>query len=323
MNKNKKSNKLTSKSTSNSDFGYEENFKKICEMLKQFGLSSSEAAIYTFLSKYGKKTAPQIFKSLKIPRTETYRILRRLQGKGLITSSLTHPMNYASLSINDALELLLSEEKNRISNIESQKPEILEMWNKIPSNDSHLDTENRFQILKGQNQTNNKIRDMISTAKTKIEIMGTKEDFLHFHRANLFEKLKKSKASFRILTDGSQKTKFFLKDIEKKSIKRSSSIEKRGLCFALIDGSEVLFFIKNSDFTKDDLIAVWSDSRSIVNSYDMLFDGIWNNYQVPKGNEYAKIKEIQSEYQFRLKELKQENLALAEINKLLDKKFKQ
>src|SRR2546423_10865026 len=48
------------------------------ELLK-FGLSSNQAKVYIFLGKYGANTAPDVSKSLEIPRTETYHILNTLQ----------------------------------------------------------------------------------------------------------------------------------------------------------------------------------------------------------------------------------------------------
>lgn len=297
-------------------------FEKLTNLFSKFDLSPYESYIYLFLSKNGKKTAPQIYKSLKIPRTETYRILTRLQGKGLVTSSFDHPMTYTSSPIKKALETLINQEKNRISDLEFQKEEVIDLFSKIPSVGSEIskDKGNQFQILQGPYQINNKIKEMIASAKSKFLLIGSENEFLQFHHGNIFEILKKSKLDLKILSPASIKANYFLKGIKKDHYKNISEKDGRNLCFAIKDEDEIVFFMKNEKHSKDEQIAIWSDSIPIVSSLNMLFNIIWYNYQDAKeAGKYIKLEKMQQEYRFQLKEIKQVNMALITLNKILSK----
>src|SRR3989338_10227979 len=57
---------------------------KLDEGLKNIGLKGSEIKVYLYLLENGVSTPPQIAKSTKIARTNTYHIVRALEEKGLI-----------------------------------------------------------------------------------------------------------------------------------------------------------------------------------------------------------------------------------------------
>jgi len=60
---------------------YKESLEKIQLQLSSFGLSSNQCKIFIFLGKYGSRTAPDVSKVLKLPRTETYKLLATLQNE--------------------------------------------------------------------------------------------------------------------------------------------------------------------------------------------------------------------------------------------------
>jgi len=51
-------------------------------MLVGYDLTPNQSKVYLFLSKIGIKTASEVSKALRIPRTETYHLLSTLQQKG-------------------------------------------------------------------------------------------------------------------------------------------------------------------------------------------------------------------------------------------------
>lgn len=296
--------------------------KRIMELFSKFGISQYESYIYLFLAKNGGKTAPQVFKSLSIPRTETYRVLMKLQGKGLVTSSFDHPMTYTSSPIKNAVESLINQEKNRINDLEAHKQELMDLFHKIPSFGSSISNENgnQFQILHGSYQINNKIKEMLTKAKTKFCIIGSENEFLSFHHDGIFELLKNSKLIVEILSTDSKKTRYFFQELKKEYIKIISEKDRRNLCFAIKDEDEIIFFMKNQKHTKEKQIAIWSDSGPIVLSLEMLFNVIWHNYKTAKeAGKYTELEKTQQEYKFQMKELEQVNMALTTLNKILSK----
>ena len=293
-------------------------FKKVTELFSKFGLSQYESYIYIFLAKNGRKTASQIYKTLRIPKTETYRILGKLQGRGLVSSSFDHPMTYMASSINKVIESLINQEKNRINEFEAHKQELIELFRKIPSFESDTLDENgnQFQILHGHCQINNKIKEMLAKAKARFLLIGSENEFLQFYKDDIFELLKKSKLDVKILSSDSKKARYFFQNIKKDCIKMISEKDRRNLCFAIKDDDEIVFFMKNEN--SKEKIAIWSDSTPIVTPLDLLFNIIWHNYKSTKeAGKYTTLEKTQQEYKFKIKELEQENLALTTLNMLL------
>ncbi|MFB5620060.1 MAG: TrmB family transcriptional regulator, partial [Nitrosopumilus sp.] len=102
-------------------FQTESPIHELTRMLVRYDLTPNQAKVYLFLSKIGVKTASEISKSLKIPRTETYHLLSTLQQKGIIFSVFGKPTKFNSVGLEESLEILLNNEKNRISELESGK----------------------------------------------------------------------------------------------------------------------------------------------------------------------------------------------------------
>ena len=125
----------------------------LTRMLVRYDLTPNQAKVYLFLSKIGVKTASEISKALKIPRTETYHLLSTLQQKGVIFSVFGKPTKFNASGIEESLEILVNNEKNRINELDAGKESIIRLWNIIPNYAESKDEsqENKFQSLQGRN----------------------------------------------------------------------------------------------------------------------------------------------------------------------------
>jgi len=87
-------------------------------ILSEFGLSQNQSKVYLYLIKFGPTTAPNLSKSLDIPRTETYAILKILQKKRCIKTKNEKPLKFGSIPFEDFLETLINLKKNEIQKLE-------------------------------------------------------------------------------------------------------------------------------------------------------------------------------------------------------------
>ncbi len=249
---------------------------KLREELEKFGLTANQSKVYIFLGKYGSKTAPDVCKSLKIPRTETYHLLTTLQNKGMVSATFQHPIKFSAEPLNKAIWSLVNAEKERVNSLEKQEKEITQLWDNIPQFNSDAQIkEDKFQMLEGSNQINSKIKEMIKTASKEFLILGSEKDFLKFYHSDFFASLDKSDIDLKLLASASEKAMYIFDDIERSKVKKMSDNIKENLCFIAKDECEIIFFIKNASQNSQEMSAIWTDSESMVYSMKTLFDSIW------------------------------------------------
>jgi len=265
-----------------SAYEYRETLEKILLQLSSFGLTSNQCKVYIFLGKYGSKTAPDVCRSLKIPRTETYKLLTSLQNKGMVSASFQHPIKFTAIPLVDAVHSLINTEKERIKNLENQKSELNQLWNEIPEfhNEIQKTDEDRFQMLQGENQIHSKINNMLTTTNSKFLILGSEKDLIKFYHANFIDTLSESKLGLKILTSSSQKTQYIFDNIKKTNVRILSPEIEQCLCFLIKDNDEILFYLKNANSTTDEPTAMWTTSESMIYSKKLLFDSLWSDSKV-------------------------------------------
>jgi len=231
-----------------SAYEYRETLEKILLQLSSFGLTTNQCKVYIFLGKYGSKTALDVCRALKMPRTETYKLLTTLQNKGIVSASFQHPIKFTAIPLIDAVHSLINTEKERIKNLENQKSELNQLWNDIPEFHNELEKtdDDKFQMLQGKNQIQSKINNMLTTADNKFLILGSEKDLMKFYHANFIETLSTSKLDLKILTSSSQKTQYIFDNIKKASVRKLTPEIEQSLCFIVKDNDEVLFYLKNA-----------------------------------------------------------------------------
>ncbi|AFS80857.1 transcriptional regulator TrmB [Candidatus Nitrosopumilus koreensis AR1] len=294
------------------DARHAESIDKINKIFSQYGLTPNQSKVYLHLTKAGEKTASEICKSLKIPRTETYHLLNSLEQKGIIYSIFGKPSKFNSIPINDAMNILIDNEKKRISELESKKKTIISLWQTLPefhSEKAEL-SENRFQSLQGRNSILVKIEQMTKTATKSIHVLGTEANFIKFYHTDFVDYLKNTKAELGIVTTFSEKGNYVFEGINLEHIKKLEDSHQDNFSFIIKDESEVLFFVNNLDV---EFMAMWTDSKSFVSTLESLFKLIWrkSGHVLEKEDEEFDEKE----YEHRLREIEQEKIILNYIHK--------
>ena len=259
-------------------YEYRESIDKIQLKLSSFGLTPNQCKVFIYLGKYGSSTAPDVSKILKLPRTETYKLLAALQNKGIVSASFQHPIQFSAIPLTDAIHSLINIEKERIKKLESQKSELNKLWDNIPQFHKEVEEidDDKFQILQGENQIHSKINDMIENSKKELVIVGNEQDYLKFYQANFLEPLDKSSVDLKVLTNSSDKTLYVFDEMNKTNVKKLPTSINKNLCFVVKDDDEVLFYMKNSGSGKEKVTALWTNSTTMVYSKKLLFTSLWS-----------------------------------------------
>ena len=261
-----------------SSYEHKQSIDQLQVQFSKFGLTTNQCKVYIFLGKYGSKTAPDVCRALKLPRTETYHLLTTLQNKGVVSATFQHPIKFSALSLSSAIKSMVDTEKERVKKLEIQEEELTKIWDTIPNfhNETDVVKDDKFQMLQGENQIYGKINDMIINTKKDFQIIGSEKDFLKFYHANFLEPLDKSEIELKILTNSSERTHYVFDEIDITNVKKIPSTANGNICFVVKDNDEVLFFMKNSESRKEDITAMWTNSEAMIYTKKLLFDLLWS-----------------------------------------------
>ncbi|QLH03807.1 TrmB family transcriptional regulator [Nitrosopumilus cobalaminigenes] len=302
-------------------FQTENPIHELNRMLVRYDLTPNQAKVYLFLSKIGVKTASEISKALKIPRTETYHLLSTLQQKGVIFSVFGKPTKFNAVGLEESLEILLNNEKNRINELDAGKESLIKLWNIIPKYGETDDEvqDNKFQSLQGRNSILVKLEQMIKESKENILVLGTEADFKRFYFTEFTELLNKTKSELRILTDHTPDTPHIFESVSPKKVKKIEDKNREDFCFIIKDDSEVIFFISNNKVK--DMLAVWTDSQAFVTTLRSLFSLMWKKSHHIDETDAESLLGSEITYEHRLREIEQEKMILSYLQenfKILD-----
>jgi len=279
-------------------------------MLVSYDLTPNQSKVYLFLSKIGIKTASEVSKALKIPRTETYHLLSTLQQKGIIFSIFGKPTKFNAVGIEESLSILVNNEKNRITELELGKVGLIKLWKIIPAygGNENEGQDNKFQSLQGRNSILVKLEQMVKESKENILVLGTEVDFKKFYFTEFSELLNKTKSDLKVLLDHSGEIPSIFEDIEPKNVKKIDDKNREDFCFIIKDDSEVIFFISNNQVK--DMLAVWTDSKTFVTTLRSLFSLMWKKSHHFNETSAESLLGSEITYEHRLREIEQEKIIL-------------
>ena len=107
---------------------YEQIANSVQEMLMKLGLTQNESKLYIHLNTNGLKEAREIAQNQKIPRTYTYRLLKELLNKGIVTLISDTPAKFEGIEFEKVLDILINNELKRIKEIQLMSSELSELW---------------------------------------------------------------------------------------------------------------------------------------------------------------------------------------------------
>lgn len=263
---------------------YEHGLKveKLQDILSKFGLTTNQSKIYIYLGKFGSKTAPEISKATGTARTETYQILNVLQHQGIVSIKLSSPTRFSIVPIENALSVLVDNEREEINLLAKQERKVIELWNDIPSftiEEKEEGTE-KLQMLQGIAKIQNRMKTMIYDCKKEFLMLATEKDIARFYHADFFEILDSSTIKAKFIICPAKKIPDFIEEVDKTMTRVLPHSESDSTCFIIIDSKEVLLFTKNASYPSDDISAIWTNSNSVLGSIRMLFNCLWDKAEI-------------------------------------------
>jgi sugar-specific transcriptional regulator TrmB len=250
--------------------------EKIRDELINFGLTKSQAKVFIYLGKYGSKTASEIAKALQLPRTETYHLVNSLQSMGLVVAELSHPTKYTAMDMKEAVSTLVKQEQERINSLANKEESLSEMWKEIPffAVETDESKSEKMQLLHGSGPITNKIREMVDSSLEDFKIYGSVTDLLRMYHSDVFDWVESAPTNLKMVVSPLTKTPEFLSEMDSEKIRAMPS-NSENKCFLVNDKKEVLIFMRNATHPTRQIFAWWSDSETLVDMMDSLFELSW------------------------------------------------
>jgi sugar-specific transcriptional regulator TrmB len=251
--------------------------------LMKFDLSKNEIRVYLYLARSGTERAQNIAEALLVHRTETYKILRRLEKQGLVSCTLERPMKFLAVPFDKALSNLIENRRQRLKALERRREELIELWSALPKIERIQSMDETFQILEGKEQINVKAEELLRRCKKELFIAGNEDYLLRLYNSTFFDDFaklsRKHKFDARILTNFCQTTSYILEriDLGEADFSYLDDLEEVP-SFIVSDGEEFLFSLGSDEGTS---YAVCTNYRSLVKSFRLLFLLLWKKSSTP------------------------------------------
>jgi HTH-type transcriptional regulator, sugar sensing transcriptional regulator len=262
------------------DKGFTKQISTIEETLSKYGLLKNEIKVYLYLARAGEKKAGEIAEAISLHRTETYRILRDLEKKGILFSVFEKPLKFTAVPLDKAIDLLVDAQKMKIRQLEKDKETLVEMWMSLPQQKTEAVKKELFQMLQGEQQVILKAEELLEKTTSTFQIFVPDDYLSQLYYSDFTEALREKlgKVDISLLTEDSAKAAFFIEQMEWPAQKAQTVHTENLPCFMISDKRELLIAFHESDSSaetgdkkKDKTSAIWTNYNAFVWTLQMLF----------------------------------------------------
>lgn len=254
----------------------------LLKKIKDFGLNSYEAKIWTALLSRGVSSAGELSDISNVPRSRTYDVLESLEKKGFVMMKLGKPIKYMAIPPTEVIDVIkkkIREESTRQETTmdELKKSDVLDQLTQLHTNGiDTVEPTDLVGMVKNRDNVYDYLENMIKKAESSICIM-TSADGMIRKMQYLEKSLKKASekgVSIKILVPHNKDSEKLEKDLKGVAeVKNYTEIKSR---FVLIDDSKLLFFITNDkDVHASYDVAVWIETSFFAESIKGFFDMAW------------------------------------------------
>jgi sugar-specific transcriptional regulator TrmB len=145
-------------------------------MLTAFGLNRSQAKSYLTLLEMGTASVKEVAKQSNIARPDTYRALADLQELGLVEKIVTFPTTFRSLSITDAISVLMIKRNKENAELGKKATALIQIVSERNSRIRHSEA-NQLTLITGGDAITAKLHKIMQNSKKQICVICPKKDF--------------------------------------------------------------------------------------------------------------------------------------------------
>jgi sugar-specific transcriptional regulator TrmB len=264
--------------------------KTVENVLKDLGLTEKEIEVYVFLAKHGVLKSREVARQVRKDKAQVLRILKSLQNKGLVESTLEAPKRFVVVPFENVLDAFVKAKRDEATLIENAKKDLLLHWKSIGRPQIEAPIE-KFVVIEGANKIYSKISQMLKETKNQLSLISSVPSLLRAEMS-LFDVVSshplRSRIQVRILTEftgqSSNAINALLERASKIGINFRGKNPDLGMRpfprMAIRDDEEVLLFITQrteAPKTKKFDTSLWTNCKTLVQTFSTVFEDLWRN----------------------------------------------
>ncbi|MFC1704834.1 TrmB family transcriptional regulator [Nanoarchaeota archaeon] len=254
--------------------------KEFLNKLRDFGLNTYEAKLWTALLSRGMSTAGELSDIANVPRSRSYDVLESLEKKGFIISKVGKPIRYLAVPPNEVIERVkkkIEDESKKRVNVINQihSSDLIKELNVLHTQGSNLvEPTDLTGSIKGRENLHDHLRSRIKKAEKSVMIITSEEGAKRKLEAlsDVLIKAKQRGVKIRFAAP--------LKDINQfKELAKIAELKKLGskarLC--VVDGKEITFMLNDDqEVHPASDIGIWINSEFFANAVEKRFDSCFS-----------------------------------------------
>jgi len=142
------------------------------ERLAEVGLDGAAGRIYVHLHTTGGAKAGEIARDLSLGRGETYRILKDLVDREIVTSTLDRPIRFLAIPPERLFEGLLGRARERLSTIERTRDEITDVLARLESQAETAQGGRSFRMIHGRPAAAAAWERLVRSARSSVLVVS-------------------------------------------------------------------------------------------------------------------------------------------------------
>lgn len=250
----------------------------IAAMLQRCGLGDKEARAFVHLTNMGESKVADLATAAGLKRAETYQILEKLQGRGLVEGTLARPRKFVALPPQRAMEVLVEERANELKSVENLREEAERSLASL-SGASAESQAGSFRILQDLNQIGGQLRRTARAAKREVcAVASSRSLFRLLLDEGLEEELEAAHekgVKLRILTEIMPGQEATVERLLTFADVRHAMVP-RPMRFFIADEDEIVQYVTADPMTSGAKeTALWIGARDHVGAQRAQFDEMW------------------------------------------------
>ena len=150
---------------------------EIVQTLTYFGLTPNQAKVYFAIGSKNFFTIKEIRIKSEVPRQDIYRILSRLQELGLVEKTISRPVRFKALPIQEGIPFLLKQRKEETKKMEQRAEKIIDDYRPEINNHRVCEYEPHFVLIPKKMASLKKRCEEIDNAQKSIDFITSWKRF--------------------------------------------------------------------------------------------------------------------------------------------------